>query len=39
MHPVPGYDSAAIKALRERFQISQATLAAILNTSLATVKY
>lgn len=39
MPPVPEYDSEMIKALRERLQISQATLAAILNTSLATVKH
>ena len=35
---VPEYDRAAIKALRERFEISQATLAMVLNTSLSTVK-
>lgn len=37
--PVPDFDSTAIKEIRERFQISQAMLAAILNTSLSTVKH
>jgi len=36
--PVPEYDSAAIKALREKLHLSQAMLAAILNTSLSTVR-
>jgi putative transcriptional regulator len=36
--PVPEYDSTAIKAVRERFELSQAALASILNTSLSTVK-
>lgn len=36
--PVPEYDSAAIKAVRERFELSQTALAAILNTSLPTIK-
>lgn len=36
--PVPDYDSAAIKALREKLHLSQAMLATILNTSLSTVR-
>lgn len=36
--PVPEYDSSSIRALRERYKISQAVLAAILNTSLSTVR-
>jgi putative transcriptional regulator len=32
------YDAVAIKAIREQLQISQATLAMILNTSLSTVQ-
>ena len=36
--PVPGYDSKKIRALRDHFQLSQAVLAAVLNTSLSTVR-
>lgn len=36
--PVPEYDSAAIKAVRERLELSQAALASVLNTSLSAVK-
>lgn len=36
--PVPAYDSARIRALREQLQLSQAVLAAVLNTSLSTVR-
>lgn len=36
--PVPEYSSDAIKAVRERYKISQAVLAAVLNTSLSTVR-
>lgn len=36
--PVPDYSSEAIKAVRERYKISQAVLASILNTSLSTVR-
>lgn len=36
--PIPDYSSAKIRALRERYNISQAVLAAILNTSLSTVR-
>jgi len=36
--PVPEYSSASIRALRERYRISQAVLASILNTSVSTVQ-
>jgi putative transcriptional regulator len=36
--PVPEYSSETIRALRARYRISQAVLAAILNTSLSTVR-
>ena len=36
--PVPDYDSKEIRALRDRYKISQAVLAAVLNTSLSTVR-
>jgi putative transcriptional regulator len=36
--PVPDYDSQKIRALREHLQLSQAVLAAVLNTSLSTVR-
>ena len=36
--PVPEYSSDAIKAVRERYKISQAVLASVLNTSLSTVR-
>lgn len=36
--PVPEYDAGTIRALRERLQLSQAVLAAVLNTSLSTVR-
>ena len=36
--PVPDYSSESIRALRARYKISQAVLAAILNTSLSTVR-
>ena len=35
--PVPGYSPQKIKALRKRYDISQAVLAAVINTSLSTV--
>ncbi|MEW5942904.1 MAG: DNA-binding transcriptional regulator [Pseudomonadota bacterium] len=38
LEPVPQYDSEKIRALREQFQLSQAVFAAILNTSLSTVR-
>ena len=36
--PVPSYSSRRIRALRTRHNISQAVLAAVLNTSLSTVR-
>ncbi len=36
--PVPDYSSDSIRALRERYRISQAVLASILNTSVSTVR-
>jgi putative transcriptional regulator len=36
--PVPAYSSETIRALRARHQLSQAVLAAVLNTSLSTVR-
>ena len=36
--PIPDYDSVKIRALRERFKLSQAVLASVLNTSLSTVR-
>lgn len=38
MEPVPDYDSEKIRALRDHLQLSQAVLAAVLNTSLSTVR-
>lgn len=36
--PVAGFDAARIRALRERFKLSQSVLAAVLNTSPSTVR-
>ena len=36
--PVPEYDSEKIRALRDHLRLSQAVLAALLNTSLSTVR-
>lgn len=38
IEPVPNYDPKQIRKLRERYKISQAVLAAMLNTSLSTVQ-
>ena len=38
LEPVPAYSSRKIRALRQRFNISQAVLASVLNTSLSTVR-
>ena len=38
LEPVPDYDSQKIRALRDHLQLSQAVLAAVLNTSLSTVR-
>ena len=35
---VPEYDSEKIRALRDHLQLSQAVLAAVMNTSLSTVR-
>ncbi len=35
---VPEYDAEKIRAIRERYRLSQAVLASILNTSLSTVR-
>lgn len=36
--PVPHFDAARIRALRERLNLSQAVLATVLNTSASTVR-
>ena len=36
--PVPEYSSEKIRALRDHLQLSQSVLAAVLNTSLSTVR-
>jgi putative transcriptional regulator len=36
--PVPEYDAKKIRAIRERYHLSQAVLASVLNTSLSTVR-
>ena len=36
--PLPDYSSEKIRALRDQLQLSQAVLAAVLNTSLSTVR-
>ena len=36
--PIPDYDGAKIRALRDHLKLSQAVLAAVLNTSLSTVR-
>lgn len=36
--PVPKYSSEKIRALRDHLQLSQSVLAAVLNTSLSTVR-
>lgn len=38
LDPVPEYDSKKIRALRDHLQLSQSVLAALLNTSLSTVR-
>ena len=38
LDPVPEYDSAKIRALRDHLKLSQAVLASVLNTSLSTVR-
>ena len=36
--PVPAYSRNKIRALRDRYKLSQAVLASVLNTSLSTVR-
>lgn len=36
--PIPEYDSEKIRSLRARYQLSQAVLASLLNTSLSAVR-
>ena len=36
--PIPAYDSERIRALRERYQLSQTVLASLLNTSASAVR-
>jgi len=38
MEPIPDYSKSRIRALRDRHHLSQAVLAAILNTSASTVR-
>ena len=38
IEPVPDYTATQIRKLRDRYRISQAVLAAMLNTSLSTVQ-
>ena len=38
LEPIPPYSADEIRSLRERYRISQAVLASILNTSLSTVQ-
>jgi putative transcriptional regulator len=38
LDPVPAYSKSKIRALRDRHHISQAVLAAVLNTSVSTVR-
>lgn len=38
LEPIPAYDSARVRALREQLKLSQAVLASVLNTSPSTVR-
>lgn len=38
LEPIPAYDSARVRALREQLKLSQAVLASVLNTSTSTVR-
>lgn len=38
LEPVPTYSNVEIQALRKRYNLSQAVLASVLNTSLSTVR-
>jgi len=38
LQPIPAYDSTQIRAMRAKLNLSQAVLAAILNTSVSTIR-
>jgi len=38
MEPIPEYDAERIRALRQKLRLSQAVLAAVLNTSVSSVR-
>ena len=38
LEPIPPYDAERIRALRDHLQLSQSVLAAVLNTSISTVR-
>jgi putative transcriptional regulator len=38
LDPIPDYNSEKVRALRDRFKLSQSVLASVLNTSLSTVR-
>ncbi len=38
LEPIPQYDGEKIRALRDHLQVSQSVLAAVLNTSVSTVR-
>jgi len=38
LDPIPDYDGGKIRALRDHLHLSQAVFAAVLNTSLSTVR-
>lgn len=38
IEPVPSYSAEQIRTLRDRYRISQAVLASVLNTSLSTIQ-
>ena len=38
LDPIPAYNSEQIRTLRDRYQLSQAVLASLLNTSLSMVR-
>lgn len=38
LEPIPNYSSKDIRAMREKFKLSQAVLASVLNTSVSTIR-
>jgi len=38
LDPIPDYNGEKVRALRDRFKLSQSVLASVLNTSLSTVR-